>query len=288
MANNRNIKNLIELNIATIILGTSGPLGRIIGMPPPFTIWARCFLGAIALYLITRILKNSLKVDWKKHWHFFIISGALMGLHWVLYFYALKLSNVALAHISIFTFPVITTLLEPVILKSRFNYFNFIAAILVFIGIIIMVPEFNLANDHTLGIVVGVISAIIFSVRNIMNKQYIQIYSGMTIMLYQLVVISILLAPTTAYLSTFTLGLQDYWGILTLGVLTTAIGHTMFTHSFKHFTVSTASIINSLTPIYGIIIAYLFLNEVPVWNTLVGGGIIILTVLIENIKSYRS
>ncbi len=42
------IYNLIELNIAMLLISTSGPLGRFIDLAPPVTIWFRalftCFI----------------------------------------------------------------------------------------------------------------------------------------------------------------------------------------------------------------------------------------------------
>jgi drug/metabolite transporter (DMT)-like permease len=75
--------------------------------------------------------------------------------------------------------------------------------------------------------------------------------------------------------------------VIVLALVTTAIGHTMFVHSLKYFKVSTASIIGSTQPVFGIIIAFIFLNEVPTWNTFIGGSLIISTVVIESIRSKR-
>ncbi|WP_445756780.1 EamA family transporter [Polaribacter sp.] len=55
-------------------------------------------------------------------------------------------------------------------------------------------------------------------------------------------------------------------------------------HSLKFFSASTTSIISSLQPIFGIIMAIFFLNEIPTLNTFIGGFLILFTVFIE---SYR-
>ena len=83
-------------------------------------------------------------------------------------------------------------------------------------------------------------------------------------------------------------GLQSQFPYLILiALLTTAIGHTMMVHSFKHFSVSTASIISSVQPIFGIILAFIFLNEIPNMNTFFGGSLILATVIIESIRSKK-
>jgi drug/metabolite transporter (DMT)-like permease len=73
-----------------------------------------------------------------------------------------------------------------------------------------------------------------------------------------------------------------------LALVTTAIGHSLFINSLKYFSVSTASIVGSIQPIFGIIIAFIFLNEVPTLNTFIGGTLIIATVIIESIRSKKN
>ena len=44
-----------------------------------------------------------------------------MGTHWIIYFISLKLSNVAIGMLSVFTYPVITAFLEPILLGNKFK-----------------------------------------------------------------------------------------------------------------------------------------------------------------------
>ena len=44
-----------------------------------------------------------------------------MGGHWITYFYALKFSNVAIGMLSLYTFPVMTALLEPFFIKVKLD-----------------------------------------------------------------------------------------------------------------------------------------------------------------------
>ena len=67
-----------------------------------------------------------------------------MVAHWVTYFYALKLSNVAIGMLSMFTFPVMTALLEPFFTKQKINSIHIALALLVLIGIYFLVPDFSI------------------------------------------------------------------------------------------------------------------------------------------------
>jgi drug/metabolite transporter (DMT)-like permease len=106
-------------------------------------------------------------------------------------------------------------------------------------------------------------------------------------MFYQISILSIVLLPIIFMMDIS--GIQtQFTAVLLLALLTTAIGHTLFLQSLKYFSVGTASIISSIQPIFGIIIAYIFLNEIPTWNTFWGGALILSTVIIESIRSQKS
>ena len=80
-----------------------------------------------------------------------------------------------------------------------------------------------------------------------------------------------------------TSNLLDYLpSTLLLAIITTAIGHTLFVYSLTYFSAASASLISSLQPIYGIILAMIFLSEYPSLQTILGGLVIISTVLIES------
>ena len=116
---NQHLKHLVELNLAMLFISTSGVLGRYISMPPPVTIWIRCLLAMVILGVFCWYQKIDLKITRKKDWKTITLSGVFLGAHWITYFYSLQLSNVAIAMLSLFTYPVITALLEPVFLKQN-------------------------------------------------------------------------------------------------------------------------------------------------------------------------
>ncbi len=284
---NQHFKQLFELVLATLFISTSGALGKFIDMPPPVTVWWRSFLAAIFMYIFIRFKKISLRIDSKRDLFTFVISALFMGAHWITYFYALKFSNVALGMLSLFTYPVITALLEPLFFKVKLNSFHIFLGLIVLLGIYILAPDFDLQSTQVKGILLGVISALFYSLRLLLLKKYTDKYHGSMLMFYQISILSIVLLPVIFTMDTS--GIQtQFRAVLLLALLTTAIGHTLFLHSLKYFSVGTASIISSIQPIFGIIIAYIFLNEIPTWNTFWGGLLILSTVVIESIRSQKS
>ena len=285
MPKNNSLQHLFQLNFAVLLISTSGTLGRHIDLPVPVIIASRALIGGFALYCFCRWKKLSFIIK-KEDRKVVFISGILMGIHWITYFYSLKLSNVAIGMLSVFTYPVITSFLEPVILKSKFDKSNIFLGLLVLIGIYFLVPEFSFENTHLKAIGFGVFSALCYSVRNVLMKAKVKEYKGSILMSYQLIVVSFLLIPSFFIYDTS--GFQEALpAVLILSFLTTATGHTIFLYSFKNFSITAASIISSIQPVYGILIGMLVLKEFPEETTIIGGLIILSSVVIESARTYR-
>ncbi len=284
---NNHIKNISGLLLATFFVSTSGVLGKYIAMPSEVIVWFRSALAMVFLYLFCRFRKVDLKIKSSKHIIPFIISGIFMAIHWITYFYALKLSNVAIGMLSLYTFPVMIAFLEPLFLKIKFNPMYIVLGCMVLLGVYILAPEFNLESSNVQGILFGLLSALCYSIRILILKQYVVQYDGVMLMFYQTLIITICLVPVLFFMDVSGFESQ-YPYVLLLALLTTAIGHSLMVHSLQFFSVSTASIISSVQPIFGIVLAFIFLNEIPTWNTFVGGSLILATVVIESIRSKRN
>jgi len=284
---NQHIKHLVELNIAMMFVSTSGVLGRFISMPPPLTIWWRSFLAIFCLGIYIWYKKINLKVNSKKDLRTILISGFFMGAHWVTYFYALKLSGVSIGMLAMFTYPIITVFLEPLFFKTKLNLKHVFLGGLVLIGIYFLTPELTIENNVTLGVLSGVISAVFYSIRNILMKKKTASYHGSMLMFYQMIVIAILLVPVL-FIFEVSPSTNDWLGLIALALFTTAIGHTLFVLSMKHFSIGTISIISSVQPIYGILFGMLFLGEIPASKTIIGGILILSTVVIESYQSNKN
>lgn len=283
---NQHLKHIIELNVAILLISTSGVLGKFISMPPPVTIWFRCVFAAIILGAYCWYKKIDLKIYNKRDFKAILLSSLLFGAHWITYFYALQLSNVAIGMLSLFTYPVITALLEPLFFKTKLNKTHIILGIIALIGIYFLAPEFNLESNITKGVLFGLLSSVFYAIRNIMMKQKIAQYPGSMLMFYQMAIFLLMLWPVL-----FIFEVQptsgDWVALLILALFTTAIGHTIFVMSFKNFSISTASIISSIQPVYGVLLGLFLLNEIPSKNTLIGGFLILTTVIIESIQSRK-
>ena len=280
------LKHILQLNLAVIIISTSGTLGRYIELSPFLIIFLRSFIAIWALLIFCKIKGLKLNFSNKKDLLKVLFAGILMCAHWLTYFQSLKLSSVAIGMLSIYTYPVITTFLEPLIRKTGFNKMHLFLGILVLFGVYFLVPEFSLDNQQTIAVCFGVGSAFLYSLRNILMKQQASKYNGSVLMLYQMFVVSTLLIPVLFFFDLSVIPSQ-LAPVLVLGLLTTSVGHTLLVSSFKYFSATTASIISSAQPIYGILLGYFILNEIPSINTVIGGLLIATAVFTEIFRSFK-
>ena len=285
MLNKSKYYPFIELNLSFILMSTSGLFGKIIPLPPSLTIFFRCLIAATLLFLYLK-LQRQVSLPAKRDHRFFLMSSILLTLHWVSYFQAIKMAGVALAMLSLFTYPIFTSILEPLFFRTRHSRFQLVFSVLVLAGLVLIVPEFSLANRSMQGVLLGLFSAVLYAVRNIMNRQHITHYSGTKIMCFQLILSTLFLVPTL-FIYPLEISTESWGKIVLLAIVTTAIAHTLFVKALSSFTASTVSILSCLTPVYGILWAVWLtdeqLNEKTVW----GGLIIILTTVAQSIRHYH-
>ena len=282
-----NKKALIQLNIGILFLSTSGVLGRYITVDSTLTNLVRAAMALVILAAYCYYQKISFKFDTRKDLMVVVLSGVLFGAHWVTYFYALDYSNVAIALLSLYTYAGFTALLEPFILKTKFNKFDILLSLIVFVGVLIMAPSFDVDNSYTIGILFGLVSSILYTFRNILISVPAKRYDSSALMVVQIMAMVAVMIPFMG-LYDYT-GLTDQWAwIFLLALFTTALGHTLFVKSFQALNPTTSSILSCIVPVYGILWAFLILGEVPSTKTMIGGAIILSVVLLKTLRTSRA
>ena len=271
--------HLLLLNVSILLISTSGVLGRSIALDPKAVIFYRSALAAL-LFALYFLGKRQATVFRRPPSLANGIAGFLMAAHWVTYFYALQWSNVAVGMLSLFTYPVITALLEPLFFAVKYSKIRLLLAGLMLFGIYLLVPEFELENQQFKAVGIGVFSAFCYAARNLVLKKSIHKESGMQMMFYQVIIVAIILIPF-ANETPYQAVLGEWKSLLLLAFFTTVLGHSLFLQSLKYFSVTRASLISCAQPLYGIVLAGFLLQELPEMKTLFGGLLILAAVAIE-------
>ena len=187
----------------------------------------------------------------------------------------MQVSSVAVGVIALYTYPVITVFLEPLFHGERPHTKDIISAIIVFIGIYLIVPSLSFNNLTTQGVVWGVLSAFLFSLRNIIHGRYFSHYTARHALFYQSLVVVLALLPFAGtHLDQIT---QWQWGqLLVLGIFFTAVPHTLFAHSLRHLKAKTAGLIACLQVVYATLFSIILLDA-SLNNFIIIGGILVVS-----------
>jgi drug/metabolite transporter (DMT)-like permease len=166
--------------------------------------------------------------------------------------------------------------MEPLVFREPLDRRDILTALVVFFGICLVIPEPDLSNQVTLGGFYGILSGLTFAILALVNRRNVRLSDPVAVAFYQnlfaalcLVIPVILIRPKAMVAA------SDLPALVFLGVVCTALSHTLFISSLKKIRAQTASVITGLEPVYGIILAFFLLKEIPTFSTLIGGGIII-------------
>lgn len=275
-------QSLWFLHSAVLLFGGTALFSKLIGLPALDITVYRTGVAAIVLFILLSIQKKKIILTTAKDYGVAIILGMVVGIHWVTYFASMQMAGVTVGVIAFFTYPVITVFLEPLLSKgkSKPQGKDLIIAVIVLIGIFLLIPEINLGNQVTVGIITGVISAFFFALRNVLHKNYFSHYSGPHTMLYQTLV-AFLMLGLFVEVPPREVTTDDWLLILLAGAIFTAMPHALFASSLRHLSATTAGLIACLQPLYGSVLAFILLSERVNIMTIVGGVLVISAALFE-------
>jgi drug/metabolite transporter (DMT)-like permease len=284
-ANHSTTRSLVQLNLAVVLFGVTSLFAKFVPLPIPDVILGRSAVAAAALLLYSLVTSGSLRVIHRRDLPLILGLGAVLALHWVTYFQGIRVSTVAVGTISLHTYPIMTVLLEPIVDRKAIRAPDLILAAMVLVGIVILVPDFSLSSDVSQGVLLGALSALLFTIRNLVVRRLVQRYSGSMLMFYQTLVSALVLLPWVGFSHGLSATISQWPLLLVLGTVFTALTQSLYAGSLRRLSAKTVSILASLLPLYSTVFALVFLGEVPAIRTIVGGIIVVGAVMIETARA---
>jgi drug/metabolite transporter (DMT)-like permease len=264
------------VHLAVLLFGLAGVLGKLTTLPATVIVLGRVIFAGLTLAAVLVLRRAPLLPRRLRDVPALAITGVILAVHWTAFFQAVRVASVAVALLAFSTFPLFTTMLEPVALRERPRRIDIVAAALVVPGIYLVVPTLSLRDATTLGVAWGVLSGATFAVLSIWNRRLTRRHPSPLISLYQDSVAAVVLLPTLWFVRpAHGLSLRDISLLIILGVVCTALSHTLFIEGMRTLSAQTASVIAALEPVWGILFALLLLGEVPTLRTLLGGAIVV-------------
>lgn len=277
-------EGLLSVHTAVLIFGLTALFSKLIALSALEITLFRSVFAVVAIAVYIKYLKESLKLNNARDYLVVMLLGFFLATHWVTYFHAMQISSIAIGIIALYTYPVITVFLEPFFHGERPHINDVISAVVVLFGIYLLVPEFSIDNQATLGVFWGVLSAFLFAMRNIIHGRYFKTYPARHALFYQTLTVIVLLTPFSAQMMP-EINQTQWLQLAILGVFFTALPHTLFANSLLHLKAKTVSLVACMQVVYGTLFAALFLAELPDWRTIVGGLIVISAAAYETISA---
>ncbi|MEY3248216.1 MAG: hypothetical protein RL742_259 [Bacteroidota bacterium] len=256
----------LYLHFCVLLWGFTAILGKLISLQAlPLVGW-RVLLCSVALWFM--IPRASLRALPTAAWRQMILVGALVGVHWLCFYGAIKLSNASVAVATMGAISFFSALAEPLVLKKRLNRMELGLGILVLPGMALVAGNLDLTMRT--GFFVGILGALLAAVFTALNKRILDSESPPPALvisfveLFSAFLITVLCLPLWLAFMPDTrllpLGMDWLWLLLLAG-LCTLLPYYLALVGMRKLTAFTVNLITNLEPVYGVLFAVLIFRE---------------------------
>lgn len=265
--------------------GFTGILGKLIHLDAIIIVWYRVIIAAMFLSFYFIWMKKSFAFPLKHAWKI-ILVGMIVAGHWMTFYYSIQLSTASLGILCLSTTTLHVTWLEPIVMKRKFSWMEFLFGLLVIFGIYFVANDFS-AQERT-ALYYGLASALFAALFSVFNGRIAQDVESAYITLYELITGIIFISIVLWFTGKLTypmlkMSMSDALWLLFLGVICTSFAFLMTIEIVKKLGAFTVSLSINLEPVYTIILAIFILKEHKLLNiNFYIGSLVIILVVIAN------
>jgi len=263
-----------QIILGAIIWGMSGPFVKILSLPPTSLSFIRAIVPVIIVLLISPKKIKLIKFKDKK----LLLASFLQAVRQNLYLLAFSLTSITNGVIVLYTWPIFATIMSTLILKEKISTKNILLILTAFIGVVIVFSEKSVSTTpkDIIGMLVMIISAIIYAYTVIIFKDARKKHSKSDILFIQNIIAVFLFAPFFFIINPIP-NLEKTATAILYSTLIGYLGFMLFFSALKHIKASTASHLAYMEVISAITIGILLFNEHLTTNKIIGGSLIILS-----------
>lgn len=281
-------KALVMAHIAAVLFGLTGIFGALISGSAEVITFGRALFAVMGLLVILYWQRKPIiKGISRFKGAMLLLSGALLALHWVTFFIAVKIGGVAIATLGFASFPAFIALTDWLVFKDRITQREWLLLLLVSLGLVLVTPEFNLQDAGTIGLLWGLLSGFSFGLLAVVNKRGVQGVDAMQVAFWQNVVVMLLVMPF-AFTKLPALSELDWFYIALLGFFCTGLSHYLFVKSLVQLNARIAGMIIALEPVYAIAFAWWIFGSAPTLKMIFGAALILFAIIFAARKSQNS
>jgi len=268
-----------KIIIATLLFSLSPLFIRWIDLDAISLLWASSLITGIVLLSKTVIQgRTSELMRFNKSLKLLIGLGFFTTINNTLFFTSIKITTIANAILTHYLAPAFVLILAISLLKEKITKISILALVLSFTGLGFMLyqNEFVFSNVHFLGLILGISSAIFFSLEISSKKILTRFYKADIINIRYLLISALLLTPFVSYDKILTIDMTGLSLLLVWSTFIIAVGITLFISGLKEVEAQHAGIISYLEPLGAILWGFLIISEIPTIETIIGGSLILI------------
>lgn len=254
-------KNTLLLHLTVLIWGFTGVLGELISISALHLVWYRVLIAAFSLFVYFTVKGKSIHVTREKLVQLLLVGG-VVGLHWVLFFHAIKISTVSVTLVTLSSVTLFTAILEPLVNKKRISKADVAIGLVIIFGIYLI---FKFEFQYVWGIIFGLSCALCASIFSICNARMVKQSSPTIITFYEMLGaflwISLFMLLSGQFNENLWLDSRDALYLLLLGVVCTAVAYVLGVAVMKELSAFTVALTTNMEPVYGIVLALLLLGH---------------------------
>jgi len=267
----------IEGIVAAILFGSTPVLIKKVTANAVTIGLVRLSIATLFMYLIFIGVKRLKALD-KKDWKALALIGLVFGIHWISYFYAVKVSTPSIAILGLTCFGIYLILFGWIFQGKKPGVFEWLTVLMAVGGNLLIVPEFSLSNDITIGLLIGLGSGAFFAMLPILQQRNAHILSYTRA--FGQYGFGLLFFGLFAFQADFELPTNDWYYLITLAIVCTVGAHTLWLRATTHLPNASSSLIYYISIPVAMLVSYLFLNEPMPLNKVLGACLIILANLL--------
>lgn len=216
---------------------------------------------------------------------YFMALGVLgIGAAQFLYLFAISKINVAAAILLHYTGPVFVALYAVFVQRQKIGMIGVLAILGTLVGCFLVVGAYNLqlVTLNRPGIISGMLAAVAFAIYSVLSEYGMRKYTPWTVLLYGMLFAAlmwnVLHPPLEALLHRYA---AVQWGwIFFIGICGTVFPFGLYFEGIKRIRPTHASITATLEPISAGVIASIFLGEMLLPLQIIGGLIVIASIIL--------
>ncbi len=272
----------LKVVIAMLLFGSIGLMVKNIELTSSEIALYRGLLGSLFLLFFLLLKKKSVsRIALKSNAKVLVISGAAIGLNWILLFEAYNYTTIANATLSYYFAPVIVMVISPFFLKEKLLPNKAISILIAMLGMFLVVgigTQTSGEYTHSVGILYGLGAAVLYASVMMLNK-LVKDMSSLESTMIQLMVASVTLAPYVLVTQGFDLveiSVTSIPYLLVLGIVHTGLAYVLYFSAMQYLKSQTVALLSYIDPVAAVVMSALFLGE-NMNGVQIFGGMLILS-----------